>query len=127
MKRPRQFDIAIVLTLAFILLACGASARQKALRVTFTATAAAQAGFVTWDKDRQLSIVRGASSQAEALTELGKYKDKRSVVLTAFEVTYRTLASAAILDEDQKSLMTAVGAFNQLRLALSSLTNGALP
>lgn len=124
MTRPAV--VRILLLLAFVA-ACGASAREKALRTTYIATTTAQAGFVEWNKEHQLQIARNAPSKLIALAELTTYREKREPVLAAFEATYRALAAAAILEDDHKSLAAALAAAEQLGEALRVLTGRSWP
>lgn len=117
----------VSLVLLIVLMACGPSARQQTLRTMYTGATTAQAGFVAWDKEKMLSLSREATTLEDLQVKIAKYKEARSPVVDAFEVVYRGLAAAALLDEDQASLVSAVGAFEQLRLALRTLTGGKLP
>ena len=127
MRRNRQFEIAITLVLVFILSACGASAREKALHTTYVTVTTAQAGFEAWDREHQMAIVNAATSQADGLAKLSAYHDKRKPVCIAFEATYRMLAGAAILNKDHKSMPALLGAALQLWQALEVLTGKRWP
>jgi len=116
-----------LLVFALLLVACGPSTRQQTLRTVYIATTAAQAGFVAWDGAHSSQIAKRATSLEEGVRELEAYTKARSPVVQAFEVVYRSVAAAALIDEDQKSLIAAVGAFEQLRFALRTLTGGKLP
>jgi len=122
-----RVPMLLVIAMVGVMIACGASAREKALRTTFVAATTAQAGFVEWDKEHQLQIARDAPSKLIALAELTTYREKRAGVVDAFEAVYRAIAAAALLEQDHKSLASALGAFEQLRLALSLLTGGQVP
>jgi hypothetical protein len=122
MRRP-----VTILVFALVLLACGPSTRQQTLRTMLTATTAAQAGFISWNGSQLNHIAETAPSYEQGMAEIAELEKSVSPVVKGFEVVYRTIAAAALLDEDQKSLMSAIGAFEQLRLALKTLTKGALP
>lgn len=122
MRRP-----VTVLVFLLALVACGPSARQQTLRTMLTATTAAQAGFISWNGDQLDHIAETAPSFEEGLAAIAEHEKTSSTVVKAFEVVYRSIAAAALLEEDQKSLVSAVGAFEQLRLALRTLTGGKLP
>jgi hypothetical protein len=122
MRRP-----VTLLVFCLALVACGPSARQQLLKTTFVATKAAQAGFVAWDAEKMSTIGKAATSLEDGVSQIAAHKEKRSEVVKAFETTYRVLAQAALLDEDQTSIVTIVGAFEKLRLALRKLTDGRLP
>lgn len=118
--------VCILLLFSFVA-ACGASAREKTIRTTFVAARTLQAGFEAWDKEHQLEIARTAPTQLIGLAELTTYKQKRAPVLASFEIVYRTLAAAAIVNDDHHSLTAAVAAFEQLERAVQTLTGGKLP
>lgn len=119
----------VCILLLFVFVACGASAREKTLRTTYLATTAAQAGFVKWDQEHQLEIARTAPSKLLGLAALTAYSTStaRADVVKAFELVYRTLAAAAILEDDPKSLVSAIAAAEQLGKVLKILTGGKLP
>lgn len=119
-----RLGVMLVIASLGLSVACGASAREKTLHVTYTAVVATQAGFESYDKERQAAIVDHATSLADGVAELDKYKAARSPVLTAFEVTYRALAAAAIENKDPKSLDAAKAAAKQLEAAVDALTGG---
>jgi len=121
MRRPLP-----TLLLVLALVAC-ASTRQKALRTTAAATVAAQTAFIEWDAQAQIAIAQTAPSFEEGIAQLNAYKAKRETVIAAFEFVWRSIAKAAVLEEEMSSLVTVPRAFERLRVALSSLTKGALP
>ncbi len=120
MRRP-----AIALLLVF-LVACGASARESALRTSFVAVTSLQAGFEEWDKAHQTAIVDASTSYEEGVAKLEEYWKKRTDATNAFEAAYRTIAAAA-LAEDSPTFSGAKRAYEQLVLALQTLTGGKLP
>jgi hypothetical protein len=120
-KRP-----AVLLLLFVVLAACGASAREKALRTSFVAVTTLQAGFEAWDKEHQLAIVEKASSYEAGAAEIEAYWKKRTDVTNGFEAAYRTIAAALIADE-KHTLTGAKRAYDQLVQALTVLTGGKLP
>lgn len=125
-KNNGAIGLVSLVLLAALLAAC-ASTREQALRTTFVGAKAAQAAFVAWDAEHQRSIASSATSVEDGLAKLDKYKADRAKVVVKFEGVYRALAAAAIVDQDDASLVTALGAWEQLRLALRALTGGQIP
>jgi hypothetical protein len=131
-----RLDAALVTLMGFLLVfsvlaaalsaGCGASSRERTLRTTYSSLTVAQAAFTAWDLEHQRALVRAATSEADGLAALTKYKADREPVMTAFEVAYRTVAAAGALDDDP-SLAGALKAWKQLAAALSALTGGGLP
>lgn len=78
--------------------ACGASERQTAVRHALTALNTASAGFSTWDKQHQESIVRDPSltSLEDGEKRLTAYRAAREPVLHAVTAAYAALALAAL-------------------------------
>lgn len=122
MRRP----VSLVV-LFLVLVACGPSARQRTLQTMFTGATAAQAGFVAWDTDKLDTIASSATTVDAGLAEIAAYKVAREPVVKAFEGVYQAIAAAALLNDDEPSLVSAVSAFEQLRAALRTLTGGRLP
>jgi hypothetical protein len=119
--------VLLVVLVGGMIIACGASVRQQTLKTMLAGATTAQAGFIAWNGEQLDHIAETAPSFEEGLAAIAEHEKTVSPVVKGFEVVYRTIAAAALLDEDQKSLMSAVGAFEQLRLALKTLTKGALP
>lgn len=80
--------------LVLFLVACGASARQKALGTGLLTLNAARDGFVAWDAAHQEAIVRDtpAATVAQAIAD---YRKKRQDVLYGFQLAYGALVLAA--------------------------------
>lgn len=94
MMRPVR-HLALV-ALAVLVVACGASQRERTLRLTLATTDATAAGFAAWDGQHQLELVATAPTRAEAEAALASYQARRAVVIDAFEAAYRSLAAAAL-------------------------------
>lgn len=112
--------------LLVLLVGCGASAREKTIRTTYTGVVALHAAFTTWDLQHQRELTSGAQSVAEALARLDAYKAKRQLALDAFDATIHALAAAAILNDDPKSLPGAIAAAKETRSAVCAVT-GPVP
>lgn len=112
------------LLLVVLVMACGASQREKTLQATLTATNAARDGFVAWDDAYQMGVVDKVTTSAEAdaaEAKLDAYVKRRGPVIVAFEIVYRAIAIAAILNDDPKSLTNVALAAQQLRKAIEAI------
>jgi len=96
---------------------CGASARETTLRAAMTGLTIASDGFVAFDRAYQSEIVAKATNQAEGGATLAAYRARREMVLGAFAAAFHAIATAAVLNSDDKSLAAAVAAAD---LALQS-------
>lgn len=109
-----------------LLVGCGASAREKTIRTTYTGVVALHAAFTTWDLQHQRELTSGVQSVAEGLARLDAYKAKRQPVLDAIDGAIHALAAAAILNDDPKSLPSAIAAAKETRSAVCAVT-GPVP
>jgi hypothetical protein len=82
-----QVILVVFALLAQLLMACGGH-RQKALATALAGVDGARDGFVQWDDAYQSEVV------------LTTYREQREHVVTAFELAYQALATAALSDED---------------------------
>lgn len=114
----KQTAILINLVILSLFLgACGPTTRERTLHTTLVAVDAAAAGFVNYDLVQQHAIVQIAMSYDDGRTKLAAYRDRREIVMKAFEAAYRALAAAVIINEE-RDLQSAVTAAMQLKLAL---------
>ena len=95
--------------LALALIACGTSQREKTLRASFVTVNAARDGFVKWEAQAQARIASEATTFDAGRVALEKYRADRTKVLEGFELAYRAI-SAALLLEDDRSLQSAIAA-----------------
>lgn len=100
--------------------ACSGSKRTRTLQTTLAAVNAARDGFIAWDKQHQLELVKNASSRDETDKSLGDYHKRREPVVTGFEVVYRAIALAAT-QNDGPSLSAALDKASELYEALLGL------
>lgn len=114
-----------LLVIALVLVACGPSARQQTLRTMLTGATAAQAGFIAWNGEQLDHIAETAQTAELGMDAIEAHEKAVEPVVKAFEVVYRAIAQAALVDSEP--LTSAVGAFEELRAALKKLTNGRLP
>lgn len=109
----------VLLLLAVVgMLGCAATAREKTLRAALVTTTTAEAGFVSWDRDHQFSLL-GTPDAREQVT---KYRERRVAVTKAFATVYRAIAAAALTDSEADF----PAALSLLRVALHDLTGGKL-
>lgn len=110
----------LVIIVALMLSACGASAREKTLKATYIGLNAASEGFVSYDKEHQARIVKAATSIEEGATKLAAYRVDQLRVYNLFAAAFQSLAAAAIVNNDPKSLTSAVAA---AKLALDAFNH----
>lgn len=117
---------AVPVLLSLIFVACGASAREKAVHAAFVTTNAARDAFVAWDHGHQLAIVDNATTEQQARTDLATYRTTRDFVVELFEAAYRSIAAAAVLVDDPTSLPNLTQAGTLLIHALHDATGGRI-
>lgn len=100
--------------------ACSGHQRTKTLSAALSAVNAARDGFLAWDKQHQLELVKAGASRDEIDKALADYHGKREPVVAAFEVVYRAIAVAAT-QSDGPSLSAALEKAKQLHEALIAL------
>ena len=104
--------------LLLVLLACGASARDTALRVILTGLNATRAAVVAYDAKAQTASVASATSVEAGKLELDAWRAKRAPVVAAIEAAYHLLAAAAVLGT---SLVDVVAAVTEAKRAWDAL------
>ncbi len=102
-----------VLVFALLFAACGASQREKTLKATLVAINVARDGFLTHDDARQTAIVVKATSLEDGKTQLAAYRLERVEVVVAFELAYKALATALLMN-DNPSVIAAGKALAEL-------------
>jgi hypothetical protein len=120
--------LSLALAAVVLISACGASQREVAIRTTYTAIVATDAGFRAWDAEHVKAIAHDPKSTTadEAIAALQAYQGERKKILDAFDVAYRLLAAAAIVEDDPKSLASALKAWDDLAAAIHTATGGKL-
>lgn len=116
--------LRILLTSAFLVMACGPSARDKAIHQTFVGLNAARDGFIAWDKTHQAEIVEKAATKDEGTASLAAYRAERATVIAAFELAYHTIATAVLVDDKKQraDVLLVVKTASDLHDALRKLT-----
>lgn len=111
MKRNRQLEIGITLVLAFILMACGASARQTTIRATYESLAVADDSLKAFSATQEQAIVDKAlarqATKAEVTAELAAFRLKMDKANNDLNAAFRMVFGAQILD-DERSLAAAL-------------------
>lgn len=110
MLHPKRLALLAVIT---ILIACGASSREKILRASFTTVEGARVEFVEFDTRKQAEIVGSATSKAQGKEALTKYRQDREKYVQAFVRVYRAL-TIAVLTSGSPSLQTAMLAVTEI-------------
>jgi hypothetical protein len=98
--------------------ACGASSRRSAIRDTFTATQAASAAFVAFDRQHQLEIVAAAKTEPEARAALDAYRVNRDRVEAVLVFAWQSIGAAATANDDpsfQKMLAAVLSLSAELK------------
>ena len=117
LRRP-PFLSTIVLVLVLACVAC--SGQQAVLRDSLATLNAARDGFIVWDDVHQGMIVRSATSLEDGKRELAAYRAKREVVVRAFELGYKVIATAA-LDTTADNIALVLGALADLKQSVEAL------
>ncbi len=110
-----------LLLVCIVLCSCGASVRGKAIDGGLLALNTARETFTTFDALHQQSIVDKATSLEDGKAQLASYRAQRVAVVEAFEVAYRALAVAALLNDDhsiadfEKAAKLVTEAINKLQ------------
>lgn len=118
--------ISVLIVLAAALSACGANARQKALRTSLTALNTARDGFSQWDDQHQIGIVKKATSKDEGKAALAAYRTKRQPVIVGFMVAYSAFAAAA-LDDNTARIAEAAKAAAAVYKIIKEFRNAQAP
>lgn len=118
--------LVVFALLAHLLLACGGAQRQKALATALAGVDGARDGFVQWDEAHQKEVVLTAKSYEEGLDALADYREAREAAVSAFELAYQALATAALSKEDT-TIEVAMGRIEHLYNVLRVLMGKAAP
>lgn len=102
---------------------CGANQRTKTLQATVLAVNTARDGFEIWDLAHQRKLLESSTSREDFQAKLAVYHDERMKVISAFELAYHALASAAA-QSDHPSLRAAVDQSAALFTLVKTITGG---
>lgn len=91
--------LLLVMLIASSSMACGASTREKTIRVTLTTTDAARTAFEAFDQPYQQALLNKAPDKPTFDKQLADYRAKQAKILAAFAVVYRAIAAAATVND----------------------------
>lgn len=118
--------------LALVVALCAGTAcanHQTELRATLTTLNAARDGFAAWDDQHQGLIVTQATTLEDGKAALASYRSKREPVIAAFDLAYKTLATAALAPDTANlgELAADVLSLKDAVVALGASWPGASP
>ncbi len=126
--RNRQLELGVALLLAFVLVACGASARQKTIRITYESVNIADDQLVQFTRTHGRAIVDDAlaagKTKEQTRAELDAFLVKTDKASLTVKAAYRMVAAASALD-DERSLAALLQVAALLKTQLKEL--GVLP
>ncbi len=111
----------ILLTLVLGFAACGATAREKTIKATLITANVARDEFASWDLKHQHALVETSSSKDDATEKVAHYRKDQDRVVLGFTALYRLIATAAILEDDPKSLANLLAAADQLYTLITEI------
>ncbi len=85
---------------AFLICACGASAREKTVHATLAGVVAARDAFLVFDAAREETIKTGATSEATGHAALIAWRAKSDMVMRLVGDAFQAIAIAATADDD---------------------------
>lgn len=112
-----------LVVLVVVLAACGASQRERTIKATLATVNQASDAFASFDHATQTGIVAAAPTYERGAAALAAYRKKRELVVDAFALVYRAIATAAMVDDDP-SLVNMLTAARQIAAAFHSLKQG---
>lgn len=112
--------LVVLLCLAALLGACGASSRAKVLRVNLVALNTARNAVLVISKEREKQIYDScnppACTQEEGHAQVDTWRGTVDVVIKAIDVGYRAVHDAALLDDTKSTTAAAAAAAKALDL-----------
>jgi len=91
---------AIAALLILCCVACGASAREKAIHAMTVATNVSRDKFVETDKKLQTIVLSTSTTMEQFQARITEYRTHRNEAVEKFEAVYAAIAAAAVLAED---------------------------
>ena len=126
MRRRAVTSLLIVLC---ALAACGASQRERTIKMTLVAVNATRDSLPALDLAAQRAILAACNpptcDKAEFDRRVAEYRAKREEIGKAFEATYQAILTAAVLSDDKKSIavmLESAKAIGRLLEAAKKLT-----
>lgn len=95
--------------LALCLVACGASARQKAISGAYVTVSTAATALAAYNAPHENAILQESPDKASWTAKIAAWRDQRAQLERDIDAGYRTIAVAAGLNDDQSiaSMLTA--------------------
>jgi hypothetical protein len=118
--RLLAIPLLLLLAVANLTAACGASGREKTIQTTLLAVNAASDAFVRFDQDKRTEIVTKATSHEQGVALLNEWDGTVAKVQLAIGAAYKAIATAATLNDDH-SLAGMVSAALILKTELDTL------
>jgi hypothetical protein len=92
-----KFCIAVMV----VMMACGASARQKEINTALSVTNTARDAFHAWSLPHERAILAASKDDATFKTEIAKYRNEQVKVEQLFAAVYNAIAAAATVNDQQ--------------------------
>lgn len=108
---------AVPIVLLLALVACGASARTKALRVNLVALTAARDTVLAVSKEREAQIVEHATSKEEGRAQLDAWRARVDPVVDAIKTGFEAIYAASILNDAKSASEAGAAVAKALTLA----------
>ena len=96
----RRLNAIVIVFLLALTAACSLHTKQDYLRSSLVAVNTAGDGFLVWDEQHKQKIVDESITYEEGEKDLSNYIAKRETIVLAFELAYRSLATAALDPSD---------------------------
>ena len=111
--QQRAYRLVILLVTIFLVAACGASSRTKALRVNLVALNTARDAVLSISKEREQQLYDSCNppscTKEEGHARVDAWRGKVDIVVKSIDLGYRAVHDAALLD-DTKSVAAAAAA-----------------
>ncbi len=91
----------ILILFMLVLVACGPSARQRAIRTTYDATIIATDQLASYSAKHKAAIVGDATSATAGQAELVSWRAKVDHAEKVLATVYRAIATAALVNDDR--------------------------
>lgn len=112
--------LMLLAVMCFVLIACGAAARQKSITASLIAVDSAQAAFLVYDGPHELDLAAQALNKDDYAEKVAAYRKQRAKFNLAMKAAYDAVRIAAQLDDDH-SVAGMVAAVTSLAQAAATL------
>ena len=117
-------SVSLILLVLVFALGCGAGQRNNTIRAGVVTLNAARDGFLAWDGEHQMQIVKDATTYEEGRKRLDDYRALRDDVIKTFFAVYNFFIGAATQSDDP-SLKTAFREAEKLYATIVKLKDDA--